>query len=251
MKRKLVGALAAIALVSAITLPAWAETVVTPATPGDNGFVVQAPDAQWGVGQPYGSGQAFMVLRETGARDDASSNGSVVMRVNRYGGIGTTGGGHFACGLRGPMTDPGVNAGQCVWIQPYNDTVGLVISKSATKDYLWASDGTETLFKLSNAGSAVGRRDVVARDGASTRAIIGNVFGSAGLGLGSTSDTLAYRKAAGVLGIGSAAFFPKVTAAPAAQAGGVVGYAIDNGSGKLVFKVQFPTGDPVVIATEP
>jgi hypothetical protein len=250
--RRLAKFLGVIVLVSAVAAPSWAETVVTPADDADNGFVVQAPTATWGIGQTYGSGQAFMVLRETGSRDDDGQNGSVVFRVNRYGGLGNVGGAHFACGLRGPTTDPGVPPGQCVWIQSFNDTVGEVISKPTSKDYQWMLDGSEVVWKVGNQGQATGRREVVARDGQSTRVQIGTAYGVAGVAMGQIADTTVYRKAASLVGIGNAAWWPKLTSAPTAVVGGAITYSMANSvTGKLELRVQFPTGAPVVVATEP
>lgn len=251
--KRLAKFLGVIALVTAIAAPSWAETLITPSTDDDNGVAVQAPNGTWGVSQIYGSGQAFAVFRETGQRDDPGPNGSLVFRINRYGGIGNTGGAHYACGLRGPTTDPNVPPGQCVWIQPYNDTVGEVISRSTSKDYQWMLDPatSEVVWKVANNGTAYGRRDVVARDGSATKAYIGNIFGTPGLALGQTSDAFIFRKAAGQLGISGPMFFPKVANPPTAQPGGVLAYSYVDGSGKLTFQLQFPTGAPVVVATEP
>lgn len=230
-----------------------ADILALPDTDSMNGVVVQAPNATWGVGQPYGSAQAFMVLRETGDPADDGPDGAVVMRINRYGGFGNTGGVHVAYGLRGPVGDPGAALSPAIWVQPFIDAVGLLLAKAETQDYMWAydTDTDEIVFRVDNDGAAYERREFVARDGQPTRTQIGSAYGAAGIVMGQAGDTTVWRKAAGIVGLGNAAFFPKLTAEPAAQPSGAVAFCAANAQGKLQAKVKFPDNSVVVVATQP
>lgn len=222
----------------------------TPQNDADDGFVVQSPSATWGVDEPYGSGQAFMVLRETGDPADEGPDGAVVYRVNRYGGIGSIGGMHIALGLRGGSG----GATQAMWVQCIEDAVGMVIERPPTKDYLWLTDETDptnVVFKITNAGQVVNDKEIVARDGASSRTVIGSTYGAAGIAMGLAADTTVWRQAAGVVGTGNASFLPKLSSEPAAQPNGVVTFCAANAAGKLQVKAKFPDGSVVVMATQP
>lgn len=219
-----------------------ADILVQPTAP-ENGVQVQVPDAAWGTGPTYGTEQAFVVLRETGEATDPGPDGSLVYRVDRYGSMGTSGGVHVATGLRGTPPD----TTQAVWIDPAADVLGLVIEKAATKDYLWCVDGSEVVVKVVNGGSLVGRRDVAARDGQSTRTVIGNTYGKAGVAMGQTGDTAIWREAPGVVRVGNAALFTETASPPAPVANAAIIRSRDNGAGRTQLVAVFPSGAEKVI----
>lgn len=123
------------------------RVLLTPTSPGQNAVVVKAPDSTWGdSNQPYGTGQAFMLLREDYA--EAPNGGlnqepdkNVLMRVNGGdGSVGTAGNLHVATGLRqrtGYGTGPDTGGG-CIHVQPYVDVpiISLAPVVPLTKPYL-------------------------------------------------------------------------------------------------------------------
>lgn len=230
-----------------------ADILSVPASPAQNGVVVQAPDAAWGVDQKYGSGQAFMVLRETGDPADDGPDGAVVYRVDRYGNIGTSGGVHVATGLRDMM--PGTS--QAVWIDPSQDVVPLFINNPlpsespSTRDFVVVYDqrDSSTPFRIHNNGTLLGRKEVVARDGQSQRTVVGAVYGLAGLGMGSSADATIWRAGPEVVGIGNSAFLKKRTSSPAPNAGGAVVGCRDSG-GKAELVATMPSGKIVSLAID-
>lgn len=234
---------------------AFTEVLVTPTDDSDNGVVVKVPNSTWGVDQPYGSGQAFMLVRE-GDRADTGPDGAVLARMDRHGSLGINAL-HAATGFR--SSDPDVDTG--VWLDPSDDVVPLFINNPhpdenpSTRDFLvvWDQRDGSLPLVVTNYGSVMSGKEVVARsNGSALKAFIGNVYGSAGLGMGSGGgDTAVTRKAAGVVSILNAAFFPKVLTEPAAQSNGMVAFCIANAQGKLQAKIRFPTGASVVVATEP
>lgn len=219
-----------------------------------NGFVVKA-NALAETG--YGKGQAFMVLEE-GAGDATldTAAGSVMFRVDRHGNIGTTGGLHVATGLRNADGQT-----QAVWIDPSKNMVPLVIhnptvADSATwdKSFIEVVDtrnANEVLFKVDFAGAFIGRREMIARDGAETRVQIGATFGFAGIALGSGTDTLIYRREAAVVQIHNVIQMQERADPAAPVADGMRLYARDNGAGKTQLCVRFNTGAIAVLATQP
>lgn len=231
-----------------------ADILSVPSTDSENAIVVQAPNATWGVDQPYGSGQAFMVLRETGDPSDPGPDGAIVYRVDRYGGVGTSGGVHVATGLRGAA--PGADIG--IWLDPSWDVVPLFINNRlpsegpSTRDFIAVYDQRDGTFpfRVINNGSIVETKDVISREGTALRTAIGSTYGVAGVAMGQTADTVVYRKTAGQVGIGNSAFWPELAADPAAPATGMVTYCL-NVNGKRQLKVRFPTGSPIVVITEP
>lgn len=122
------------------------ETATCPQAPSDNGFVVVIPNSAWGEAQEYGSGQAFMLVRE-GDRSDPGPGGAVIARMDNYGSFGTNGGMHVATGLRKPI--PGANVG--VFIEPFQNVVGLFVTNPAvgsTRDLLAVFDRRDATYPL-------------------------------------------------------------------------------------------------------
>lgn len=235
------------------TYGAATEVLVTPTNDSDNGVVVKRPNSTWGVDQPYGSGQAFMLVRD-GDRSDPGPDGAVLARMDHSGSIGTNGVLHLAVGLR--ETVEGAQVGE--WLDLHQDVVALFINNlsstegSSTRDFICVldqRDGTYP-FRVVNSGSIVGAKDTTARDGSTYRTAIGNTYGVAGVAMGQAADTTVYRKAAGIVGLGNAFYFRKVTSEPAAIADGVLGYSILNAQGKMQAKLKFPSGATVVLGTD-
>jgi hypothetical protein len=219
-----------------------------------NGFVVKVA----GNDTLYGRGQAFMVLEEgTGDATDDSTAGSVLYRVDAKGSIGLIGGIHVASGLR--KTYGGT---QAVWIDPSENTVGLVIHNPAVaeaatwdKDFIKVvntrADPDDEVFRVAFNGEVKSTQTITAHDGKTAMTLIGDVFGLPGIGFGTSVDTLLYRAAASIVGVGNSFELPEVTepAAPAANKARL--YAKDNGAGKTQLCVRFPTGAVQVLATQP
>lgn len=124
----------------------YSEVLVTPDFDSDNGVVVKRPNDTWGVGQAYGSGQAFMLVRD-GDRSDPGPAGAVLYRVDRSGNIGTIGGVHVAMGLREQIS----NGQVAVFIEPFQDVVGLFTTNPAvgsTRDFLAVYDRRDATYPL-------------------------------------------------------------------------------------------------------
>lgn len=218
-----------------------------------NGFVVKvsATDVD------YGKGQGFLLLEEgEGDATDQGATGSVLFRVDATGGIGTSGGIHVATGLRKH------NGGTVsVWIDPAVDVLPLVIhnptvaeSATWTQPYMQITDvrnANKMIFRVHNGGNIESGFNMMARSGEATQAMIGEIFGLAGLGLGASSDTLVVRVAAGIIGVFNAMEFTEMAAPAAPAANKFRIYAKDNGSGKTQVVVKFNTGAEVVLATQP
>lgn len=81
---------------------------IVPASDTENAIQIQIPDASYGVGEPYGEGQALIVYK-AGSGEPINQ---VLLRIDGNGGIGTAGGAHFAFGLN----QPGYTSTQNVWI---------------------------------------------------------------------------------------------------------------------------------------
>jgi hypothetical protein len=220
-----------------------------------NGFVFKANAS---AETAYGKGQAFLVLEEgSGDATDQTSAGSVMFRVDRHGNVGFTGGLHVATGMRNDEAQP-----QAVWIDPSDNMIGLVITSPETselavwnKDYVQVIDArnaNEVVFRISYLGGAVlSAREITARETAATRTSIGDCYGFAGVLMGSGADTIMYRAAAGIVGVGNLLELGEVAApsAPAANKGRL--FLRDNGSGKTQLCIIFNTGAVQVIATQP
>lgn len=218
-----------------------------------NGVVVKVA----GTDSLYGRGQAFMVLEEgAGDATDSSSAGSVLARIDALGSFGTSGGLHVASGLR-----KAYGGTQAVWVDPCENTHGVVIhppsvAESATwdKDYLRVVDvrnADAVVFRITSAGAVLSTQNVTGYSGTATQAVIGNMFGFAGVGFGSSTDTLLYRSAAGIVSVANAFEFSEMTAPSAPAANKVRLFSRDNGSGKTQLCAIFPTGAVQVLATEP
>lgn len=88
---------------------------------------------------------------------------------------------------------------------------------------------------VENEGDAHGLGLVTAMEGLSTQAYIGDVFGFAGLAMGSAIDTFVVRQVAGVVGLYNFAYLPERTAAQVTTlgtpaSGGFYFYARDDGT---------------------
>lgn len=219
-----------------------------------NGFVVKVA----GNDSEYGKGQAFMVLEEgDGDATDATATGSVLFRVDGRGSIGSTGGLHVAPGLRKPY-----GGTQAAWIDPHENMVGLVVTNpTAAEAAVWdkdfirvvdvRADPDDPVFRVAFNGEVKSTQTISAHDGKATKVLIGDTFGAAGLAFGQTADTLLYRSAAGIVGVGNLFELPEVAepAAPAANKARL--FAKDNGAGKTQLCVRFPTGATAILATQP
>lgn len=111
-----------------------ARVLVRPGENDDNAVVVKSSQAAWGSGA-YGTGQAFMLLRDdysgtpVGGGTTTEPDRNVVFRVDRNGGIGSAGGIHVATGMRlNGRTQPT----QGIWVQNVVDAVGVVITGLST-----------------------------------------------------------------------------------------------------------------------
>lgn len=245
-------------------LPEWvpnrangtrAAELVVPVANDDNAVVVKSPNAEWGnpATIPYGKGQAFMLLKEdtTGA---VEPDDLVLFRIDRRGAIGSAGGLHVATGLRKRAGDVFTES---IWIDPSDDTVGLVIdaaNNAPAQSFLIARLNNGTLkASITKDGAFVSEAgDVVARNAdAAGRVLAGQIFGVPGVLFGTDTSTFIAREATGVVSIFDAVQLREVAdpAAPPANKGRV--YIRDNGAGKSQLCARFPTGAVQVIATEP
>lgn len=133
-----------------------ARLVVQPSS-GDeeNGIVVISPNDTWGDEGtvPYGTGQAFMLLKEDPA-GTLSLTDRVLYRVDRRGAIGLTGGLHVATGLR---QRPDFVQNYSIFSEPNYDIAAHLQMKhgvgSPTGNFILASDSSAaTAFKVGPTG---------------------------------------------------------------------------------------------------
>lgn len=170
---------------------------ITPTSDTQVGLIVKSPDAGWGVGGTYGQGNAIVYLDDTGG---STSQSFVRFRVDRYGGIGTTGGLHVGIGENSSTYAPA----QAVWIQPQlNACLPLVVDGHGDVDVAWfrnAALSNRTCFRVQAVGDAQTYGTLTAgytESGSPTQVSIGNLFGVPGILLG--TDALLYRDAANSL----------------------------------------------------
>lgn len=87
-----------------------------------NGIIVKVDGPSVG----YGRGQPFMVLKAAaGDADDETAAGTVLMRIDDDGSIGTNGGLHIASGLR-----QAYGGAQAIWIDPEEDLIHIVMTQA-------------------------------------------------------------------------------------------------------------------------
>lgn len=224
---------------------------IVPDTASDeNGVVVKAPDETWGEGT-YGTGDAFLLLREDYAGgSEVEPDRNVLFRVDGHtGGVGTAGGIHVATGLRAHEGDV---FGYSIYVDPAVDVTGVIIdaaSDAPAADYLLArTNGGTVKAKIDSIGN------IQAQPGAAAEVMIGNVATLPAITFGSARDTSLYRAAAEVLALGNDCALefeerPSDIGAPGVNRGRL--FARDNGSGKTQICARFNTGAVVVIATQP
>lgn len=144
----LVAGLASAGVVDTVTN----QLLVTPSANTYNGVVVKGRTG-WDGTQPYGQAQGYMLLRDDNSAGanlygtvNAAPDRDVIFRVDgRTGGLGTSGGAHFALGLR---QHAGFTATQNVWIQNFYDAHALVIAHAVVDSanyYILAEDSSSNL----------------------------------------------------------------------------------------------------------
>lgn len=140
-----------------------------------NGFVAKVNGASAG----YGKGQAFMVLEEgSGDATLQTSAGSILFRVDEFGGIGTNSGLHIATGLR--KTVPVAPAG--LWITPSQDVIHILAKRLAGSTLPFFRATTEadvTLLDISSSGSITTTGSVTANGLVGTTASNGSTTAAA------------------------------------------------------------------------
>lgn len=221
------------------------RVLIRPSDDTDNAVVVKIPQTSWGTGA-YGTGQAFMLLREDytgtpqGGGTATEPDRNVIFRVDRNGGIGTAGGIHVATGLRlNGRTAP--NGG--IWVQNYVDAHGIILQAANTAPVgsfaqCLLSDGTVMLDLKAPAGAAGGLIY-------NTTATFGHVFQWGGV----THLTLTALQAAFDVGLSLLELGGPGTVGNAPANRGFL-YLEDNGAGKTQLCVRFNTGARIVLATE-
>jgi hypothetical protein len=133
----LVAGLSVLGAVDSVT----SQLLVTPSANTYNGVVVKGRTG-WDGTQAYGNAQGFMLLRDDNNAGDNlygtnnfEPDRNVIYRIDgRTGGLGTSGGAHFAVGLR---QHAGFTATQNVWIQNFYDAIGIAMT-SAVNDSTFA-----------------------------------------------------------------------------------------------------------------
>lgn len=129
-----------------------AKALITPTDDLENAVVVKAPSDTWGTG-PYGTGQAFMLLKQgSGA---VEPDDSVLWRVDEDGDTGIGGGVHVATDLRQDVGDPAST--QAIWIEPAGDMVHIVLDPIA--------DQTQALLQWLTPGTGVKRGEITGVEG--------------------------------------------------------------------------------------
>ncbi|MGH3029284.1 MAG: hypothetical protein ACRDNE_00680 [Gaiellaceae bacterium] len=165
-----------------------ADVLSSPAGTTENAFVVKAPAATWGDGTPYGTAQAFMLLREDYDDTEGEPDENVLFRVSgRDGGLGTAGGIHVAYGLR-QHTGWAPSGTGAVWIENRADAHNLVLSEHSAQ--------TLASLVINRAGSGEANNRVEITGGANGGAILAN----RGIRVGSPSATTAAQLYVGVQG---------------------------------------------------
>lgn len=162
---------------SEFTVPGTVNTVtakllVNPDDSTDqNGVVVKCPSVNWGDPDvdDYGSGQAFMVLKEgTGGTEP---DDFVMFRVDRRGAMGVAAGAHFATGLRARAEDA-ANINYSIHIDPTSDVTGIIVdAASDTPTAAWQqwrlNDGTK-VAEIDSSGALFANRNLVIANGSAT-----------------------------------------------------------------------------------
>lgn len=115
-----------------------------------NGVIVKVDGPSAG----YGRGQPFMVLKAgAGDADDQTAAGTVLMRIDDDGSIGTNGGLHIASGLRQAF-----GGAQAIWIDPEEDLVHIAMTAAPGTPVqpfvkITKNDGTTNVLTIDKEGA--------------------------------------------------------------------------------------------------
>lgn len=125
----------------------------------ENGITFKRPNATWGVGQAYGYGQVFQLLKDSVSATDIgyagiTPNDYILARMDRDGGWGIQGM-HVATGLRQAA---GFTSTYAIGITPYIDTMQIYLKTvaGATQPFIGGYDSAIVeKFRINTAGTGV------------------------------------------------------------------------------------------------
>lgn len=136
-----------------------------------NAVVVKCPSVDWGDPDvdDYGTGQAFMVLKE--GSGGVEPDDFVMFRVDRRGSVGIAAGCHFATGLRSRAADTS-NINYSIHIDPAVDVVGIYVdaaSDAPTAAYQqWRLNSGTVVAEIDSTGALWANRNQVIANGSAT-----------------------------------------------------------------------------------